>query len=386
MKILKYLILLLLLVFIASSVFVATLKPDYDIVRSKTINASKTDVFNYVSNFKNWEKFVYWNTKTSLTKFNYSANTIGNGAILSWKSQNDEGKIITILSKKNDSIHQKMSFNDTDSDVYWTFSEVDGKTNLTYRNIGKMDFFNKIITTLFGGAENQLGNLYQKSLDKIQKNLTTQPKLHSIVEDGFTEFTIGMYLQKTIYSANENIDSNIAIMIPKILKFISDNKIAVNGKPFVKYNSVYKASKISNISVCVPIKDSIITSSESEYTFANMLPFQAMKTTLKGDLIYKSLAKEKALSMITSNNLVQKLENPVIEVYKVNKTENKDSNFWITEIYIPVKKKEIEKKYIKPIIKSDNVTTQIPKTEPTITPSKAPNTEKIIILKKDFPQ
>ena len=376
--------LLFLLAFIASAVFVATLNPYYDIVRTKTINAPKNQVFNYVNDLKNWENFGSWKQDDPKMKFVFSKNTIGKGSYCSWKGQDGEGKIKTIFLKSSDSIHQKMNFNDAESDVYWSFNETNGKTKVSWRNIGKMDFTTKIFTTLFGGMDELIGNMYEKSLTNIENNLKTKVNVHAVIADGFIETTMGMYLQKTINSTNANLDSNIQIMIPNILKFTQKNKISIIGKPFVKYNFTNDLKATTNFSVCIAIKDSIITSKSSEYTFDNMLPFQAMKVTLTGDLSFKNEAKIKALELVNENNLVQKTEIPVIEVYKINKIDTKDSNKWITEIYVPVKKKDYIKKYVKPLF-TNKISTKITPTETPNPVSNTPIPEKIII-RKDFPQ
>ncbi len=333
---------------------------------------------------KNWENFGSWKQDDPKMKFIFSKKTIGKGSYYSWKGQDGEGKMTTIFVKSNDSIHQKMSFNDAESNVYWNFNETNGKTKVTWRNIGKMDFTTIIFTTLFGGMDQIIGNMYEKSLINIENNLKNKVNTHSVIADGFIEITMGMYLQKTINSSNENLENNIQIMIPNILRFTQKNKISISGKPFVKYNSSNDLKGTTNFSVCISIKDSIITSKSNEYTFDKMLPFQAMKATLTGDLSFKNKAKIKALELITENNLIQKTELPIIEIYKNNKTDSKNANKWITEIYVPVKKKDYIKKYVKQLIKN-KISTKI---TPTATPnpvSNIPIPEKIII-RKDFPQ
>ena len=385
MKILKYILLLLLLVFIASSVFVATLKPDYSITRSAIVKSSKVDVFNYINNFKNWPEFGQWKKDDATTKSSFSKNTSGKSAFYSWQSQDSDGKITTLKTVLSDSIHQKMNFNDADSDVYWNFKTVASGTKITWTNVGKMSFTTKIFTSIMGGMDNIVGDLFEQSINNIGINLKKNISIHSITEDGFIETTMGMYLQKTINSTNENVESNIQIMIPNLLKYLKSRKIIAIGKPFVKYNYRNLEKGTTCISVCSPIKDSIFTNTSSEYTFANMLPFQAMKVTLNGNLANKPEAKIKILELIAKNNLDQKTEQPIIEVYKVSKKENADANKWITEIYYPIKKKGFTKKYVKPISSYNNSTVTAPETTTLAPAANEPKIEPIII-KKDRPQ
>ena len=385
MKILKYILLLLLLVFIASSVFVATLKPDYSITRSVIVKSSKVDVFNYVNDFKNWPEFGQWKKDDVTTKSTFSKNTTGKSAFYLWQSQDSDGKITTLKTVLNDSIHQKMNFNDANSDIYWSFKTVASGTKISWTNVGKMSFTTKIFTSIMGGMDNIVGDLFEKSINNINVNLKKNVSVHSITEDGFIETTMGMYLQKTINSVDDNVERNIQIMIPNLLKYLKSRKIIAIGKPFVKYNYSNSEKLTTCISVCSPIKDSIFTNAKSEYTFANMLPFQAMKVTLNGDLANKPEAKNKILELIAKNSLDQKTEKPIIEVYKVSKKDNSDASKWVTEIYYPVKKKGFTKKYVKPISSFNNSTITAPE---KTTPAPAANEPKIepIIIKKDRPQ
>jgi hypothetical protein len=384
MKIFKYISLLLLLVFIATSIFVATLDPDYKIVRTKTINAKKTEVFSYLNDYKNWSEFGIWNKNDQNIKISFSKKNIGIGSFYAWKGKNEEVKFTTLNIYKNDSIHQKMNFNDVDSDVYWSFTETNGKTKIIWKNIGKMSFFSKIFSATQGGIDLVIGNVFEKSLNNIEKNLKKNIDLHSITSDGLVEITMGMHLQKTINSKNENLDKNIKIMISNLMKYMKNNKIVALGKPFVKYFSENDLKQTTYFSVCSQIKDSVFTDSKNEYQFKNMLPFQAIKTTLKGNLIYKNEAKSRAYELMLEYNLIRKIEKPIIEVYKINIDNDKNINNWITEIYVPVKKKDFSKKFYKPKINS--VTSNPIETKNQSQPTTTNVVPEKIIIKKDFPQ
>ena len=348
MKILKYISLLLLLILVASSILIATLDPNYKVTRTREIKASKTEIFNYVNNYKNWSEFASWHKKDKTTKYKFSSKTIGIGSGYSWIGSNDEGNMKTIFVKNNDSIYQQMIFNDSESKVYWSFKEKNGITKVIWQNVGKMDFLTKIFTTFSGGMASKISDMYDKSLVNLEKNLQSQNSTFSIKIDGFQEKNIGYYLQKTINSKTKNLESNIQIMIPNLLKFVKNNKITLNGKPFVKYNGRNDSLQITNFSVCVPIKDSLNISKESEVNFGTFLQFQAIKATITGDYSHKSDAISQINELIISLKLIQNPDLPVVEFYNKSKFEEKNPSKWVTEIYIPVKVKTAAKKYFKP--------------------------------------
>ncbi len=356
MKILKYILLLLLLLFIATSVFVVTLKPDFDVVRTKIINVPKSTIYNYVNDYRNWEDFAAWKDDDSEMKFEYPINTIGKSAFYSWKGKSGIGKITTFFAKKNDSIYQKFEYTDMPiSEMFWSFKDTLGKTKITWRTKGKMSFGLKIINAIQGDVDTKIGTIYSRSLANIEEKLDFQINTYTVKINGFVVKEFGYYMQKNIWSKNTNVASNIQIMIPNLIAFLKKNKIETSGKPFVTYNSFDIPNGLTNFSVCAPIKEEIFTSSESEYTSGNLLSFQCIKSTLTGDYIHKNEVKSKSLEFIDKANLVLKEGLPIIEVYANYKKDTENPSKWVTEFYYPVKLKVVPKKIIKPVAEKTNV-------------------------------
>jgi predicted transcriptional regulator YdeE len=353
MKIVKYIFLLFLLLFIALTVFVATLNPEYKIVKSKVIKISRNVAFNYVNDFKNWEEFGSWKEENPNIKYKLSKNTTGNGSLIAFNSES----IKTINSKVNESINQEFKNSNGDiSKLYWDFKDTLGKTKITCKTIGRMSFMNKVSNAFQGGVDSKIGYIYEKNLSNIEQILDLQINTYAIKIEGFVNKQFGFYIQKTINSKTSNVSSNIQIMIPNLMKFIKKNKIQVVGKPFVKYNSVNSTLKTTNFSVCIALKEELFTDPESEYVAGNLESFQAIKSTLTGDYSHFAEAKEKNLEQMTKLNLIQKSELPSIEVYTHYKGETKNPTKWITEFYVPVKLKVAPKKIVKiNVIKTETV-------------------------------
>ena len=344
MRILKYIALLILLVLVASTILVATLRPDFNIVRTKIINTPKSSLFNYVNDYKNWADFGSWKQDDPSMTIKYGAVTSGKGASYTWKGNDGNGKMQTISVKDNDSIYQKMDYNGTLSEVFWSFKDTLGKTKVTWRTKGKMSFGFKIYCALQGGIDNIVGTMYERSLTNIDKTLDYEINTYNIQVNGVVQKSVGFYMQKTINSKNENVTSNIQIMITNMVHFFEKNKIIQNGKPFVQYNSFDNNLKTTNFSVGIPIKDEIYTSSGSEILAGNLAPFEAIKTTLTGDYSHINAAKNKTLNYISQNNLTEDKTFPYLEVYVKTKADIKSPSKWITELYIPVKAKVTYKK------------------------------------------
>jgi len=350
MRILKYIFLLILLALFATTVYVSTQNGNFDVQRSAIIKTPRATVFNYVNDFRNWETFGSWKKEDPQMTFVYPKNTVGKGASYSWIGSNNDGNIKTISVVENQSLHQKMNFNGSDSDVYWTFKDTIGGTKVTWRSKGSMDFMFKIYSVFKGGANQVIGNMYEKSLANLDKTLDYELHTYKIKVDGIVQKTGGFYLQQTITSKISNVPKNLRIMIPRIINFFRKNKIAMYGKPFVLYNAYDTANGITNLSVCVPLKEEIFVRDGSDVSVGLLYPFQAVKTTLTGDYSHSKEAWDKTFQYLRDNNLTKKSDANYLEVYNKSIDQIANPSQWVTEIYIPIAPKVATVSVPKPAI------------------------------------
>ncbi|PWA07384.1 SRPBCC family protein [Flavobacterium psychrotolerans] len=370
MRILKYIFLLVVLALFATTVFVATQKGDFDVERSALIKSPKSTVFNYVNDYRNWETFGSWKKDDPEMEFYYPINTIGNGASYSWNGSEGSGEMKTIAVKGNESIHQKTDFSGTISDVYWTFKDTVGGTKVTWRSKGSMGFSFKIYSAFKGGANKVIGTTYEKSLANLDKTLDYELKTYTIKVNGIVKKLGGFYLQQTINSKISNVPKNLRIMIPKMIHFFKKNHLVMYGKPFVLYHTFDTAKGITKFSVCVPIKDEIFISEGSDITAGQLVPFKAVKTTLKGDYSHLKEAWKKTFEYIAKNNLAQNTEGSSLELYSKSIEQVANPSQWVTEIYIPIRSKIAVVYKPKPITVVPAVVTEQP--APATTPDPIP--------------
>lgn len=344
MRILKYLFLLLLLSLVASSIFVATQKGAFSVERSKIINSPKSAVFNYVNDYRNWEDFGSWAIEDPEMKMTYPGNTIGKGATYSWTGKDGDGNMQTLSVKENESIVQKMNYNGTESEVFWSFKDTLGGTKVTWKTVGKMGFVFKIYAALNGGAEKTIGTMYEKSLANLDKKLDYEINTYAVKVNGLTTKLATFYLHQSFTSKISKITKNARIVFPRLISFCEQNNITMNGKPFILYHTFNSATDLAKISLCVPIKDSIYTSAGSDILSGQLKSFQAIKTTLTGDYSHNEKALEKAKDYFKSNKLAADPVMSHLEVYSIGKNEINNPSKWVTEIYSPIRPKIVAKK------------------------------------------
>lgn len=345
MKILKYLFLLLLLSFIALSVFVATQKGLFSIERSKVINSPRATVYHYVSDFRNFEDFESWAVEDPTVRMSFPEKTVGNGASFSWENSEGKGTGITLQAKEGESIHQKISFDGTDADVHWIFKDtLNGKTKVTWKAKGEMSFLFKIYTVLNGGSDKIIGTIYEKTLVNIDKNLDYETKTYAVKVNGVVRKTETFYIRQTFTSEIQKVNKNARVVIPKLIEFGKTNDLYTNGKPFIIYHTYDTKNNLAKISICLPINKEILTSAGSDILSGKLKSFEAVKTTLRGDYSHSNEAISKTKAFINKEKLIQDSSWSHLEILTAGKLDVKSSSKLITEFYYPLVPK------VKPVI------------------------------------
>lgn len=334
MRILKYLFLLFLLFLFGLTVFVTTQKGNYDITQSKVIKTQRGTLYNYVNDYRNWETFASWLSDDKGLEARYYGESSGKGAIYSWKGNDSEGKLQTTAAKENQSISQKMDFNASQSEVFWTFKDTLGGTKVSWRAKGKMTAMMKIKAFFQGGPAAVFNELYAKSLLSLDKILDYEINTYKIKIDGLVNRPATFFIGQTFNTYENKSVRNIKILLPKMTAFFEKNKLVTSGKPFVTHNS--NSGGIFNISVNMPIADSVYIMPGSELNSGNIEAVSAIKATLTGDYSHLKEARLKAIAYLLKNGLRQNPTQITTEVYVKTQQDSKQPSKWITEIYIPV--------------------------------------------------
>jgi effector-binding domain-containing protein/uncharacterized protein YndB with AHSA1/START domain len=350
MRILKYIFLLIVLLAVGVSVFIATQKGDYEVTITRLINTPRSITYGYVNDYRNWPQWAAFDDEMETR---YSAITVGKGASFSWEGSQNDGAVKTIRTKENDSVVQQMDWNGLPAELYWTFKDSAGKTKVTLKVKGKMGFMPKIEATLKGGADRIMEAMYEKSLLKLDKTLDHEINTYKINVEGIVEKTGHFYLYQAITSEIKNLPTNITIMMAKMQRFFKKNNVPAAGKPFVLYDYYDDSKGLAKFSVCIPVRDEVFISPGSDISSGKFASFRAVKTTLIGDYSHLKEAWDKTFAYIDANKMIE-ADADYMELYNVGKESGKGPSKWVTEIYIPVDAapKPSVVKYVAPIPKA----------------------------------
>ena len=164
---------------------------------------------------------------------------------------------------------------------------------------------------------------------------------YTVKVNGLAKIPTSFYLKQTFTSEITKVIKNSKIVFNKIITFCDQNNIELNGKPFLLYHNYDVAKGLTRISFCIPIKTEIITSSGSDILSGKLEEFDAIKTTLTGDYSHTKKALDKAATYINTNKIIVDPTFSHLEILKISKSEIKNPSKWVTEIYYPIKPKEI---------------------------------------------
>jgi effector-binding domain-containing protein len=332
MRILKYFFLLFLLLILGFTVYVATQKPNYEVVRSKYIAIPKATLFEFVQDYQNWEGFNE-GVASANQNLEFSPKTEGKNAFVKWDYPSP-GSYQTDRLNIGDSIAILEDSNGQIANQVWKFKDTIGGTLLKVSTKGTLNFKEKVLSFFKGGPNYVVGNQLEKNLENLRNNIVTELTTFQTKVTGVVTRPKQYYLKQSIVCREKSVEKNIKIMVPKMVTFFSKNDIESAGNPFLLFSKYDKINDIVAFSVCIPIKDTVYTSKTSDIQFGVLESYSAVRTILKGDHRHQQKAWRKATEYLLKNQYNAVIELPVIEV--LSKYKNVKASQKTTEIYFPV--------------------------------------------------
>ena len=340
MKFLKYILLLLLILVIGFSIYVAVQPNDYKFSRSRTIEAPVSLIYDKVNDFKQWPEFSPWLEQDKEATLTYGDKTIGEGASYSWNGEVlGEGSMTTLETDANSIISQKIEFIkpfEANADIDWTFEPSENGTKVTWHMEGKQNFTTKLFTTFMGSIESETGPDFERGLFKLDSVVQAQMKVYNINVEGVTQHSGGYYLYNTTSCKFSDFEKNMKEMLPKVGAYAITHNVTMAGPPFILYHKWDEENDAVIFSCCVPTNSRIV-SNEPEILTGKLDSFRAVKTVLTGNYDNLKEAWDATMKYIAVNNLEMIEAGPMLETYITDPMSKPNPADWITEIYVAVK-------------------------------------------------
>jgi hypothetical protein len=179
MKILKGLVGLAIVLILAFVVLSFLGPKDYEVERSKEINASAADVYNQVVNFENWESWSAWREKDPGATYNIIGEDGKVGTKQTWKGdKSGEGSMEILEALPNEIVSHILLFTkpfEAESKTRFEIESIDStRSKLTWRMTGKNEgaFFR--VWALLQPMDNAIGPDFERGLFKLDSVLLAQ--------------------------------------------------------------------------------------------------------------------------------------------------------------------------------------------------------------------
>ena len=342
MKSFKYVLFLLLIAVIGTSIYIAIQPNAFEVSRTRTIQAPASVLYNNVIDFKNWKDWSSWVEAGPEMKLIYPEQTSGINGSYSWQDENGIGSMTTLETVPNATIYQQMQIADFPaSNINWTFNpNEDGSTDVTWSISGNdLPFGFKAYTAFTGSMEEQIGPHYERSLEKLDSIVLSSMKEYSIKVNGITNYAGEHFLYNSTTSKISEFEKHMQTMFGRLMAYSQEHSISISGAPFVNYTKWDEVNNSAEFWCCVPITEEIAPTN-SDILAGNLEPFRAVKTTLIGDYNNLKEAWETALKYIPDTGLEFTENGPMLEVYLTDPANTPNPADWVTEIYIAIKEEQ----------------------------------------------
>ncbi len=143
----------------------------------------------------------------------------------------------------------------------------------------------------------------------------------------------GYYFGKILSTPKKNFDKIQKIEFKKLIQLIENNKMSINGFPFIIYTS--RLEELVQYIIAIPIEDCIEINLPLKHV-CNYFPKQDVLTVIHEGYLFD---RDKAWSILDEKLLIEnkKVFNVPFEVFWKGLEQDKDSTTWKTGLYYPIR-------------------------------------------------
>lgn len=330
MKIIKYISLWLILLISTVSIFIFTQPSEVNLKFEKTIPIKKEWVHQYVNQLYYWPSFSNnpLNSKdSSLIFFNFVINNNTFEGFFK-KDKTDQKEKLTLYSEVNA----------TKGTFQISFEEVSDQTVVLWNFQSELNYFEKFKKMIgMDDPEKKVHDFLTFYTHELHQKMMADFNYKAHEKEGIIPLESYLVVYKDTLCPKSKMESVKEDFTKKLSHIIDTLGLKKYGKPVMSYykqaNGLYQTEvqikiKLSDISFLYPelIKEI------SAQNVLKILFFGDLKKHQNIDLIIK---KELEASNLISNSKFQ-----ILSIDRVNKSETEMPFEWITEIYIPIIKKE----------------------------------------------
>ncbi len=322
------------LIIVGGLIWLATQPANYEVLRSRVINASPEQVYKQVEDFKHWGSWSPWLMHEPDSTMEFGDSTTGPGGWYSWNGQYiGAGKMKHVSMVENESIEQALEFYKpmkSKSDVYWRFSPVGEATEVTWGMRGKMPFLFRWMSKMMDGW---VGKDYEIGLAKLAMQSGDNSDPFEISFPGKIEGQPTEYVASHFAGSIDDMKTVMSETFPKLIQAVVESDMEISGPSFTLYHEFDPKKNQVIIDMAIPVK----SAKEIDGFKTGALPVHTyQRTALSGDYQHMEIAWHSAFSHARMYKNKIKMGMPMIETYLTDPREHQGIDLKTT-IDIPLK-------------------------------------------------
>jgi effector-binding domain-containing protein len=311
---------------------------------SIVIKSNAYNVFPYVADLKNWEKWTSWKKKDPTTNFKYAEKTFGAGSSMEWDSKNPNvgtGKLTTVQFKKFHHLNYKFemtkpgsmkssgqitleNINDSEVKVTWTDQ---GELKYPFdRWVNCFVHFEEIIEKDFAEGLANLKQVVESSpqrvLPKVQPETVqlSDQYIFSIVHETVRNTELGNTIGASYKAIKKTLEQKKIepLQQPPICIFYRHNSLTSKIRPGLFVGGC-SGVDLENGVECIPVYGDKVL----RFTYTG--GYGGMQSTYD------------AIEIYIEENKISRKRDFTWESYVTDPGLEPDSNKWVTQIFVPIK-------------------------------------------------
>ena len=343
MKFFKYLFFLIVLVFVAGSLYVATIsipnEKTFSFETPITAELFKQKIEDF-STYENWFSFPEKaNTEPRLSNANDFEN-----ATLSW--QNPTFQAINFRNKvrTQDSLTQQLSLktwlSSSEIEIRWVFKSTEENFSIEVRLSSDANFWQKTEYALTGTTHMEITQkAIEESLKTLEQILIKETSVYDITPVGKLE-TGGFYILHATSAARldfKKILDKSEPIFQSVEDFMKEQVIDIYKGRLIVFENLYEETNNNVIfSAGVGTRNRVVIPDYFEVLSKPIKRSLYFKTQLTGDYINLKELLSIAKSTVEQRDLIiNGFLKPYLE-FEVDKTDTVNPAEWITNFYIPI--------------------------------------------------
>ena len=327
-------IILIIAIIVVAVIWLLMQPAQYEVVRSRVIQASPETVYGNVVDFKQWAHWSPWLLHEPEASLQLSPKSDAKGSWYQWQGQFiGSGKMTHRQLVEQQSIEQVLELQTpmkSSSEVYWRFTSVAEGTEVTWGMRGKMPFLFRWMSKMM---DQWMGKDYEIGLLKLAMLSGDMQQPLEIEFNGTVEVEPEHYIASHFVGSIDDMKQAMQTAYPKVMQAAEKHEMEISGTPLAIYHDFDMKTNRVICDIAIPVKQPKVV---TDLITGSLVTERYMRTTLRGDYVHLERAWHSALSHARMSKQKVQVGRPMLERYVSNPMEKQGLEL-VTMIDLPLK-------------------------------------------------